>query len=89
MSQPGPTVTLFEGLCLEKFHFFARKFLLFIDFKYFLVRTGYSLIGFHVIFPMQSSEFTKSLNFETPIQFERKWNASFLSEGAKHLRGGV
>ena len=35
----------------------------FINFNIFLIKTGYSLIGLVVGFPIQSSEFIKPLNF--------------------------
>ena len=35
---------------------------------FFLIKTGCSLIDFNVIIPMQSSEFTKSMNFASILK---------------------
>ena len=50
--------------------FSPEKKLIFIDFiSFFLLQSGCSVIYFDEIFPMQSSEFTKSLNFRSIIYF--------------------
>ena len=50
--------------------FFTTKMQFFINFKeiYFLINIGCSLIDSEVIFQIQSSEFTKSLNFENILK---------------------
>ena len=75
--------SLFSGISPKKMfivssiswhsHFFTRKKIcFFINCKSFFIKTGCSLIVFDVIFPMQSSEFTKSLKFGS---ISRKKNA--------------
>ena len=49
---------------LPEFLIFSREKIYFIiDFRFFLLKNGYVLIGYYGTFQMQSSEFTKSLNF--------------------------